>query len=108
MPQLPVYARFVFTPSYVTQPSNDTALEMAKKKNPHLIIIDVNKPELNVYTLTRELKKDDILMNVPILISSARGRIDPLFISNMQIEGYLEKPFTAEKFNMEVNKLVQW
>jgi DNA-binding response OmpR family regulator len=50
------------------------ALEMAKKDKPNIILLDLIMPEVNGFEVLTELKKDDILKDVPVIILSNLGQ----------------------------------
>ena len=49
-------------------------LEMIKEKKPDLIFTGIDMPEMDGFTMIRELKKDPELSKIPIMISSHMNR----------------------------------
>jgi len=72
------------------------ALAAARKTRPDVIVTDVMMPELDGFGLLRELRADEELRNVPVLLLSARAgeeaRLEGLAAS---ADDYLVKPFSA-------------
>jgi CheY-like chemotaxis protein len=82
------------------------ALIEARKEKPDLIIMDIMMPEVDGYTATQEIRKDEALKAIPILISTAKGQMRPMFTNDAKVEGYLEKPFTLKVLLGEVKQLI--
>lgn len=77
-------------------------LEIARKEKPSLIILDIMMPKESGITMYREVKKDDVLKDVPVIVLSALSR--KMFFHSQKVldeyEGgqipepsvYMEKP----------------
>lgn len=51
--------------------SGQEALDMVKKSNPNIILMDVMMPGMNGFEVTRELKNNPDTQNIPVIIISA-------------------------------------
>jgi two-component system chemotaxis response regulator CheY len=73
------------------------ALEMLQDEWVDLLITDYNMPDMDGLMLISEMKKDDVLSSVPVLIITTEKR-DELVAEFMSkgAAGYLKKPFTPE------------
>lgn len=49
------------------------ALEVARRDAPHLVIMDIEMPEMDGLTATRRIREDERLRDVPIVAVSAYG-----------------------------------
>jgi two-component system phosphate regulon response regulator PhoB len=49
-------------------------LEIARKEKPSLIVLDIMMPKESGITMYRELKKDDVLKDVPVIVLSALSK----------------------------------
>ena len=71
-----------------------TALDMAKKKKPDLILLDIMMPEMNGDEVLEHLKSDESVRHIPVIMISALSDMDTILRC---IEGgaddYLAKPF---------------
>ncbi len=50
------------------------ALELAKKKNPDIIMLDIIMPEMNGFEVLEELKKTNKIKKIPVVILSNLGQ----------------------------------
>jgi two-component system cell cycle response regulator DivK len=66
---------------------------------PDLILMDINMPDIDGYTLTSEIKSDSTLKNVPVVAITAnvmRGDREKVFQAGCN--GYIEKPIDVDRF----------
>jgi DNA-binding response OmpR family regulator len=72
------------------------AIELARKSNPDLIVLDIMLPELDGFEVCRIIRQE---MNVPILMLTARDdEIDRVIGLEMGADDYLTKPFSIREF----------
>ena len=77
----------------------DTALQLVRDVEPEAIILEATLPQVHGFEVARQLKSSERYRNVKILMTSALyrgGRIAEDLKANYGIDGFLEKPFTAE------------
>jgi two-component system, cell cycle response regulator DivK len=75
------------------------AITLLETNNPDLILMDINMPDIDGYTLTSNLKTRPNLINVPIVAITAnvmRGDRERVFKSGCN--GYIEKPIDVDRF----------
>jgi two-component system cell cycle response regulator DivK len=75
------------------------ALLMLEKDTPDLILMDINMPDIDGYTLTADLKSRPNLQKIPIIAITAnvmRGDRERVFKSGCN--GYIEKPIDVDRF----------
>jgi PAS domain S-box-containing protein len=84
------------------------ALKSIKERKPDLLLTDVMMPELDGFTLLRQLRADPQLRDLPVILLSARAGEDA------QVEGldagaddYLTKPFSARELVARVNSTLE-
>jgi DNA-binding response OmpR family regulator len=71
------------------------------RKNPHLILLDINLPYFDGYHIARELRKES---NIPIIMISAReSELEQIRGFDMGADDYLVKPFSMEILKMKIN-----
>ena len=71
------------------------AIEMVKKEDFDLIIMDIMMPKLDGYSASREIKK---IKDIPIIMLSARGEeYDKLIGFDLGIDDYVTKPFSPKE-----------
>ncbi|XRP96407.1 response regulator [Methanocaldococcus sp. 16A] len=80
------------------------AIEKAKELQPDLITMDIVMPEMDGITATREIKK--ILPNVKIVMCTSIDQEKKVIEAiEAGADGYIVKPFQAQKVLEELNKL---
>lgn len=71
------------------------------KKQPHLILLDINLPYFDGYHIARELRQKS---NVPIIMISARGtESEQIRGFELGADDYVVKPFSMEMLNAKIN-----
>ncbi len=70
------------------------ALDMIKMENFDLILLDIMMPEMNGYEVLEQMKRDESLPYVPVIMISAVDEIDSIVrCIELGAEDYLPKPF---------------
>ena len=75
------------------------AREALKNNLPDLILMDINMPDIDGYTLTAQIKSNPTLSKVPVVAITAnvmRGDREKVFQAGCN--GYIEKPIDVDKF----------
>lgn len=79
------------------------ALEALKALIPDLILLDINMPDIDGYTLTYRIKATPALKNIPIVAITAnvmRGDREKVFKAGC--DGYIEKPIDVDRFTDQI------
>lgn len=85
------------------------ALELLKTAKPDLILMDINMPDMDGYTLTARIKTTPGLERVPILALTANVmRGDKEKSLEAGCDGYIQKPIDFDELLREVQKFVAW
>ncbi len=91
-------------------------IEIARKKKPALIIMDVMMPRESGINMYRELRTDEELKSIPVIMLSALAR--KTFFHSQKLldeykgekipepEAYIEKPPEAEELLEIINKIL--
>ena len=75
------------------------ALDLLQANKPDLILMDINMPDIDGYTLTAQIKSSPALQKVPVVAITAnvmRGDREKVFQAGCN--GYIEKPIDVDKF----------
>ncbi len=84
------------------------ALEILKTDIPDLILMDINMPEMDGYTLTNKIKAMPGLANLPIIAITANVmKGDREKTLQAGCDGYIEKPIDVDRFLDQVAKFLQ-
>jgi two-component system, cell cycle response regulator DivK len=84
------------------------AKNLLTAQTPDLILMDINMPGVDGYTLTAELKTRPNLRSVPIVAITAnvmRGDREKVFSSGCN--GYIEKPIDVDRFLDQVASFLE-
>ncbi len=92
----------------VVEAANATmAREILKTQRPDLILMDINMPDIDGYTLTNELKSMPNLMGVPIVAITANVmKGDRERTLSAGCDGYIEKPIDVDRFIEQVERFL--
>jgi PAS domain S-box-containing protein len=87
--------------------NGESGLAAALNTSPDLVITDLMMPQFDGQWLVRQLRKEPRLVNVPVLVLSARAD-DTLRETLLQelVQDYLTKPFSAQELRARVRNLV--
>lgn len=82
-------------------------LEKAKNHWIDLILSDINMPEMDGLTFIKELKKDEVLSSIPVVVISTEGRdqVVQQALSSGAAD-YITKPFRPEEIGRDVLKVL--
>lgn len=88
--------------SIISAANGEEGIEMAKRHQPDLILMDVIMPGLNGFQATRILRKEDKTQNIPIIIISGNEQATEKFWGlRVGANGFLAKPVErAELFHL--------
>ncbi len=80
------------------------AVEMCKKTQYDVVILDVMMPRMDGFSACKEIKKTG---DIPVLMLSARGEeYDKLFGFEVGIDDYVVKPFSPKEVMMRINVII--
>ncbi|MDD3237976.1 MAG: response regulator [Candidatus Gastranaerophilales bacterium] len=78
-------------------------LSVAISKVPDLILLDINMPDIDGFTLCELLKNEDVTKNVPVIFISALSEADDIVNGFTQgAVDYITKPYKAEEVKIRV------
>ena len=85
-----------------------TGLGTLKKSPPDLLLLDLMLPKLSGLDICREIRKDDSLSRLPILMLTARGEeADRVVGLEMGADDYVVKPFSPRELIARVKALLR-
>ena len=69
------------------------AITMAHNEHPDLIVLDIMMPDIDGYDVTKELRKDPLIGDIPILLFTAKTQVDDKVAGyDSGADDYLTKP----------------
>lgn len=85
------------------------ALGMAFAKSPDILILDIMMPDMDGYSVCKELKQHDNTRNTPIIILTAKAGIDDkLKAMDLGINDYIVKPFDPRELRARIKMVLNW
>lgn len=83
------------------------ARSLLQTQRPDLILMDINMPDIDGYTLTNELKAMPSLIGVPIVAITANVmKGDRERTLSAGCDGYIEKPIDVDRFIEQVERFI--
>ena len=90
--------------------AEDGVAALNKLRNSHFdfVVSDINMPNMNGFQLLAEIKKDDKLKHLPVLMVTAEARKEDIVMAAQGgAAGYIVKPFTKATLEEKVQKILQ-
>src|SRR3712207_457313 len=94
------YLTRLLGPHWTVDPASDgtEALELARANPPDLVLADVMMPGLDGFALLRELRADEALRSIPVVLVTARaGEEEAIEGLLAGADDYIVKPFSARE-----------
>jgi len=92
----------------LTALNGDDAFELIIENNPDIIIIDWMMPGLSGINLTRKIRSNKDVKNIPIIILSARGEdVDTSHGLGAGADDYISKPFSPLELIARIKALIR-
>lgn len=92
----------------ITAKSGSAALEIMKEHCPDIIVCAANLRQLNGRRLTRIVKEDLVLSDVPIILASPPGDMTVQESQKLGASGFLTKPYNEDDLIEQVGYLTSW
>ena len=84
-----------------------SALDLARKHAPDLILMDIQLPEVSGIEVTKWLKEDDLLRKIPVIAVTAFAmKGDEERIREGGCEAYISKPISVSHFLETIRRLL--
>lgn len=101
--------RILLSENYTLLEATDAhdALELLKSRKPDLILMDINMPDMDGYTLTAKIKTTPGFERVPILALTANVmRGDKEKTLEAGCDGYIQKPIDFDELLREIERFL--
>ena len=83
------------------------ALKVLNEEWLDLVLTDYNMPDMNGLELIEEMKKDETLKSMPVIMVTTEGskeRVEKFLAKG--IAGYIKKPFTPEQIKQKLREII--
>ena len=88
--------------------SGEEGIALAATAQPHLILLDIQLPGMDGYTVAETLRRNSTIANIPIVaVTSYAMPGDRERILEAGCTGYIEKPINPDTFHIEVLQHLQ-
>lgn len=85
-----------------------TALPMLKTGKFDFLVTDWNMPGMDGLTLLKEVRSDDSLKEMPVLMVTAEAKREQIVVAAQAgVNGYVVKPFTAVTLKEKIEKIFE-
>jgi len=92
----------------VCKENGKEALEAIKADRPDLILLDVMMPVMDGYEVLRQIKEDENLRNIPVIMLTARAQErDVVKGIDSGVEDYITKPFHPAELLARVKRILR-
>ena len=86
--------------------SGQSALAMARRESPHLILLDIRLPDISGFDVCRQLRSEG--RRLPILMLTARDEeVDKVLGLELGADDYLVKPFSLRELISRIRALLR-
>ena len=84
------------------------ALEVVKKENPDMIVLDVMMPRMDGFEVLKKLQADESTQNIPVIMLTAKAQDADIFKGwSSGVSSYLTKPFNPRELLTFVERIFQ-
>jgi len=86
----------------------NTALPMLKNGDYDFVVTDWNMPGMEGIDLLKEIRKDQALCHIPVLMVTAEAKREQIIeAAQSGVNGYIIKPFTAATLKEKLEKIFE-
>jgi DNA-binding response OmpR family regulator len=88
----------------LTATDGDEALDLARRQQPDLCVLDVMMPKRSGFDVLRELRSDPQLADIKVIMLTARAQdhdVDAGF--SLGADDYISKPFSPQELRVRVS-----
>ena len=88
--------------------SAQDGVKLAQQHHPDLILVDINMPEVDGLSMTRQLKADQVFRSTPVIAITAnvmRGDRERTLAAGC--DGYIQKPIDVDQLPRQIVRFLQ-
>jgi CheY-like chemotaxis protein len=92
----------------ITAASGSEAIEKAKADMPDVILLDINMPDMDGWTVLRRLKEEGLTEKIKVMMLTATADIGTdIFGLQDVVSGYIRKPFTNSELGERLRAVLE-
>jgi twitching motility two-component system response regulator PilH len=85
----------------------ESGIDIARAERPDVIFLDIVLPGMNGFAALRQLRRDPITKDIPIIMMSSNEQAtEQFFGGRIGADDFMKKPFAREEVFARLNKLV--
>ena len=83
-------------------------LDIARKEKPDIILVDINLPDIDGYEITKRVRSDDIIKDIPVIALTANAMVgDREKALKAGCNDYIAKPINIDTFVDQLMKFAK-
>lgn len=83
----------------------EEAVDMARRREPDLILLDILMPKMSGYAALRAIKKAPVTKKIPVVMLTGLGdELDKELAKQMGADGYITKPFSLKDLRKTIGR----
>jgi CheY-like chemotaxis protein len=83
-------------------------IELARRKFPNLILLDVMLPEMNGYEVCADLRSTSLTKHIPVIFLTQKdGRADTVEGLELGADDYIPKPFDVDELRLRAQRSIE-
>jgi len=87
--------------------NGEEAIDIAKRQEPDLILMDLMMPQMDGYTACSSIKTDQATKGIPVvMLTGVVHELNKRFAREMGADGYISKPFSADELLRQVKQVL--
>lgn len=82
-------------------------IETVREVTPDLILLDIMLPGVDGYTIQNSLSEDLDLKKIPIIMMTAKSKMEEVFKTAPNVSSFISKPFSVTELIEKVNSALK-
>ncbi len=82
-------------------------VEIAKEANPDLVLLDIMLPGVDGYSLQNQFSEDADLKKIPIIMMTAKSKMEDVFKTAPNVASFISKPFSVAELIEKVTSALK-
>ncbi len=87
--------------------SGSEGIKMAKKVQPHVIVLDIMMPDMSGWIVNKELKMMQDTKHIPVIFLTAKTDTQSRQMGARGAHAFLEKPYDPQVLSNKIQKIIK-